>query len=223
MFIGQSIINKRLEDKKEPKQKSTSGSDDVDFKPQFAQNPGQQPTEPQKPNEQEENARLLDDDNIPNDKKKEAQQEVIKEHAKEDIQNDKKLEDLVAASNKVLFRCSTAAPLNPFPTDITVSLDKVAIVDREFFMNAEIHTFPISDINDVVVRTGIFWSTLHLIIESFQEDPLVINYLKTDDAIKARRLIQGLKICKDEGLKLTELAEDEIVQKVEEIGRAREP
>jgi len=224
--MGQTIFNKRQADKAAPDDPPKNrNTDDVDFASQnSAQNPGAQPTGPdERTLPKEEGTKIIQEENVPPNKAEEAKQEALKEHYKEDLQNGKKLDDLVAAANKVLFHCSTIAPLNPFPTDITISLDKVAIVDRQFFMNAEIHTFPISDINDVVVRTGFIWSTLELVIESFQEGPIEINYLKTEDAIKARRLIQGLKICKDEGLKLTEMTEEEIDQKVEEIGRAREP
>lgn len=154
--------------------------------------------------------------------REEAHQELQKESAKKEEESNQKLEELVEASQKVLFTVKTNAPLDPFPDEIIIGLDKISVVEREFFMSDIIHTYPIKDIKDAVVSTGPLWSKLDLTIEGYQGGTLSLAGVKTDDAIRARRIIQGLKICEDEGIKLTNLKEEDVVAKIEEIGKARE-
>lgn len=155
-------------------------------------------------------------------KEGEAKGEFLKETVKKEQQSEKRLDDLVEASHTVLLRVKSASFLNLFPTEIIIAPDKITVIEREFFGAEEIHTFPIKDIKEATVSTSPLFAKLELVLEGFHEGPLSIKYLPKEKALRARRLLQGLKICHDEEIELSHFEKEELCRKVEELGKAQE-
>lgn len=131
-----------------------------------------------------------------------------------------KLNRLVEQSKDPLLKVKTSIPFNPFPHSIIVDLNKVTIIYRYFFFSEQIHSVFVKDISDVLVETSWFFSTLKIIDVGFTENSIDINYLSTEDAILARKVIQGLIVAHKHGLDLARYQESDLAQKLEQLGKA---
>ncbi len=131
-----------------------------------------------------------------------------------------KLHKLVEQSKSPLLRVKTAVPFNPFPDKLIVDINKVTIIYKYFFFSEQIHSVFVKDISDVLVETSWFYSTIKIIDVGYTENSIDINYLTTQDAIKARKVIQGLIVAHKHGLDLSKYEESDLAIKLEELGRA---
>lgn len=137
----------------------------------------------------------------------------------ENGQHTQKLTDLVEQSKNSLLSIKTAKPLDPFPNRVVVDINKVNIIYRYFFSSEHIHSVAIKDISDVLIETGIFFSTLKIVDIGFTETSIDIEYLRTRDAIKVRKIIQGLIVANKSGIDLSKCEFPNLTNKLEELGK----
>src|SRR3989344_5279795 len=81
------------------------------------------------------------------------QEEKVPEES-ESEKNIHKFEDLVENTTTPLLRIKTAIPLDPFPNEIIIDINKVNIILRYFFSSKHIHSIYIKDISDIIVETS---------------------------------------------------------------------
>lgn len=157
-------------------------------------------------------------------KKMEGLEDAVKDSVKEDQKAKLKLEGLVNASTKTIFRTKTIFPDFIFPTEVIIDITKVTLIDHIFFFSKITHSVFIADITDVLVHNGIIWSTLEIVDAGFTENSIKINRLPRSDAQKARSIIQGLVITKKQDVdisKLSDLPTQELINKLEILGSAQ--
>lgn len=133
----------------------------------------------------------------------------------------KKLEDLADKSTDVLLKVSTVFPFTFFKNDIIVDPYKVNVVFREFFYSEHIHSIMIKDILDVVVETSLFFATVKIVDQGYTENSVNIEYLKKEDALELRKIIQGLVIAHRQAVDLSILHPAHIKDKAEELGKVK--
>lgn len=132
----------------------------------------------------------------------------------------KKLDDLAQKSQEPLLKIRTAIPLDPFPNEIIIDTNKINIIIRYFFASAHIHSVFIKDVSDVIVETSLIFSTLKLVDVGFTENSIDMSFLRNKDAIKARKIIQGLVVAQKNGVDLAKYEGEDLVLKLEQIGTA---
>ncbi len=133
----------------------------------------------------------------------------------------KKLEDLAGKADNVLLKVTTFWPFTLFVNDIIIDPYKVNIIFREFFWSEHIHSVMIKDILDVVVETSVFFATVRIVDQGYIENTIDIAYLKRDDAIMVRKIIQGLVIAHRQAVDLSVLSSSHIRQRAEEMGQVK--
>ncbi len=180
--------------------------------------------------DQEPNWRLYDDVPIahreptPEQKRMidDSYQEALKEVIKDQAKQRERFNSLVKRSSQTLYKIKTVFPYNFFPTTVSIDPQKVTLQIKNFFSSSEIRSIHIKNISHVFVDTGPFFATLVLIDQSILDDnvgKIQIPYLKKQEALKARRIIQGLIVAHKEEIDITKLSDDNVVRKLEEIGR----
>src|SRR5581483_9095212 len=92
----------------------------------------------------------------------EINKEVIKKEVTSQVEAEKKLDQLVAKAEKIIFKASAFFPLDLFPDEIVIDTEKVDIINRQFFMVKQIHSVKLSNIAEVSVETSVFFATIHL-------------------------------------------------------------
>ena len=95
---------------------------------------------------------------------------------------------------------------------------KVDLVYGLFFNSYDILPTLIQDITSVEISTGVFFAELQFKVRYYKNDPKPITYLRKDEALKARKIITGLIICKKNDIDLDGLDNQKIIAKLEELG-----
>ncbi len=131
-----------------------------------------------------------------------------------------KLDVLANKNSKVLFQIRSVFPFTIFPDDLVIDREKVSIVTREFFGSGRVHSFLIENISDLYVDTTMWLATIRFHDKYYAQNAVEIRYLKKSDAVRARRIIQGLIVAREQKVNLNALDEDELLPRLEEIGSA---
>ncbi len=138
------------------------------------------------------------------------------------IRHHKHLDALVSSSRMPLYSTSACFPFDFFPDQLSIEIAQVNVMKKSFFFTQHIQSIPIKNVADVFLQTSVFFATLKIIDSSYIENSVKIEYLKKDDACKARQLIQGLVIAHKEGIEVTGIPPKELILKLEQLGTARD-
>lgn len=148
---------------------------------------------------------------------------VIKESPpSQPLDDTAKLQNLVDRTHRVIFRAKTVFPFDFFPDEVIIDENKIDIVINIFFSSSDTVTIPFKTVQTAHVSTDLFFGTLTLNLEFSKENPVIVNFLKKSDAIKARRIINGLAICAKENINLSKFDIEVVREKIEEIGKTQE-
>ena len=160
---------------------------------------------------------------IPKDGK-EAQEigekQALRDTQKAEEKSKQKLDNLLQNAHKVVLSIKNTFPFVLFPDELIIDANKVDIIYNEFFSSSQAVTILVNDIADVVVETSLFFAALKITTKS--KDFYTVRYLKKADAIRARRILEGIILTLEAGIDLTSIDKGEIQSKVEAIGRAKE-
>jgi hypothetical protein len=148
---------------------------------------------------------------------------IVKEVAttEEEIEMAKRrMDNLIEGSDVVLLKLKSIFPFQLFPDEFTVDIHKVNLITREFFWSERVHSVMIEDISDVFIETSPFFATLNVVDKNFVETLVKISFLKKDEAARARRILQGLIIAKQQTMDVTHINPAELIPRLEELGKA---
>lgn len=135
----------------------------------------------------------------------------------------KTLKQLVNQSQEVLLTIKSIYPLDLNPDTITIDKNKVNIIRKELFGMENIHSILIEDITNVTVGKGFFTATLDIVDSTNYRFPqtYIVKHLNVNNALMARRLIQGLIAAKRQGVDLSGITGENVADQLEDLGRAR--
>ena len=131
------------------------------------------------------------------------------------------LNNLAKDEDPVMMSLSTVFPFQIFPTVITVEKTKVNVRDTIFFGSSDIRSILIADISSVEAQSSLFFSTLKIEKRMPPEPPMLIRYLKKDEALKARRIIQGLMVSVQNKVDVTKVSTSELKDSIETLGDSK--
>ncbi len=141
--------------------------------------------------------------------------------SEEKVKAVEEVNQLIKKSHQTLLKIKTMFPFTLFPDRVLIDQYKVDIIYGIFFFSEQVFTVPIKNVNGASVSTDLFFGRLLIEINGYNENPTAVKFLRKQDAIRARRIITGLVACDKEGIDLSPLSYEQVVHKVEEIGRAR--
>lgn len=155
--------------------------------------------------------------------KQEAITEGIKEAAKESVksetQNQQKLDVLLEKTEIVLLRIGNIFPI--LKSEIIIDSAKVTIIHRPFFFTESIHTITIKNLTSIYLQTVPFFATINLKDVNYIQNNFRVRWILKGRAEKARRILIGLMQTAKEGIDLKSLTDDNLAEKLEEIGKVR--
>ena len=120
----------------------------------------------------------------------------------------------------VLLKISAIFPFDFFPDSVTIDSDKVNVICRNLFGMQDISSVLVENISHVDVSTGVFTCTLHIIDSSNYRNPIdiVAHNLRHSDALRARKLIQGLITARKHNLNLPDPGSPDYLRECEKLG-----
>lgn len=131
-----------------------------------------------------------------------------------------KLRQAVGSSREVLVSATTVFPFTLFPDTITVDRTKMTIAHRTFFQVAEVSSFNVDDILNVAANVGPFFGSLSITTRFFEGEnkPCEVKYLKREDALKIKRILQGYVIAIQKRIDCSVFGRNELVQMLDQLG-----
>lgn len=155
--------------------------------------------------------------------------EAIKNEIKEEEKGKKKLEDIIEASQKTLFKAYSTFPFDFYPDSVKIELNKVIVNNKKFILGSQNFTLLPDDITDVTAFAAIFFASLEFKVKdkdiAGEEQLIKIRFLKPEDAFKAEKIIKGMLMAKKQGIDLNILADqkvEDLIKKFEELGKLSE-
>jgi hypothetical protein len=156
------------------------------------------------------------------DIKDEAHDEAVKEVVKKQEEAKHNLDVLVKKSTKTLFQAKARPILSLSSVDLIVDIDQVSIRHKDIFGPSRLISISIKDIASVAADIGPLYGSIKIIgVRPGDDTNHEITYLKKDEAIKARRIIQGLIVASKEGIEIAVFEPEQIVEKLETLGQTQ--
>ncbi len=132
--------------------------------------------------------------------------------------DEKTVEGLVRKSNRILVTISTHRfPFDLFPDTINVEEERVTVITRKFFSSSQVHSVDIKDISNIFINTAPFFAQLVIVSKTFTENEIRIKNLKKEEAVLARRIIEGLRIFESKQIDTSNYTKEELITKLEEL------
>lgn len=150
--------------------------------------------------------------------KQNMEQGLVQSADKKKSEDRRTVAGLVEKSNRILLSISTHAfPFDLFPNTINVEEGRITIITRTFFMTSRVHSVDIKDISNVFVNMAPFFAQLTIISKTFEANEIKINNLRKDEAVFARRIIEGLRTFASKQIETSSYTVKELVDKLLEL------
>lgn len=130
----------------------------------------------------------------------------------------KKLENLTSETEFVLHEVSAAFPFQLFPDKIVIDKSKITIVRNGLFYK-RIIPIPIQDTLTVKMTRGILFAAIDFEIKGYETNPSSVTHLWGGEAFTALIYMLGLIQAFKNGIDLSKIPNEKILEKLEEIGR----
>jgi hypothetical protein len=125
---------------------------------------------------------------------------------------------LVRKSNRILATISTHRfPFDFFPNTINIEEGRITVIIRNFFFSSQIHSVDIKDISNVFINMAPFFAQLVIFSKTFAANEIKIKNLWKNDAILARRIIEGLRTFDNQKIDTSVFTTEELLVKLEQL------
>lgn len=141
---------------------------------------------------------------------------------KHHVNDDSKLElaQTIQNAHEILVSATTIFPFTLFPDTVTLDRAKLSIAHREFFWTAEVMSIRIEDILNVTADVGPFFGSLKVYTRFFNNDkPYSISFLKRDDALRIKRILQGYVIALQKNINCSTMETKDLANLLHELGQ----
>lgn len=126
------------------------------------------------------------------------------------------VDQLVKSSNRCIFSISSMFPWNLFPSTINVEEGRVTFIFRQF-MASQSHSVDIKDISNVFIESSLFSATLQIVSRTYIQNDIKIGSLSKKKSIKARMIIEGLRMLLSHNINTSSFSINELLSKIEEM------
>jgi hypothetical protein len=145
-------------------------------------------------------------------------QEVAHSVEKDKIIDKNLVAELVKKSNRILVSISTHCfPFDFFPDTLNVEEERITVINRSFFLSSQVHSVDIKDISNVFVNTAPFFAQLVIVSKTFIKNEIKIRYLRKDEAVFVRRIIEGLRVFHGKQIDTSVFTKEELIAKLKEL------
>ncbi len=130
---------------------------------------------------------------------------------------------LLKGSQSVLFKITTILALSFNRNSLTIDENKVNLVHKGIVFGEHVHSILVENITNITVNIGFLTATLCVTDSSNSRFPVeyCIMNLRKKDALKARRIIQGLIATKKSKVDLSQMDAELAVYELEKLGEAK--
>lgn len=124
---------------------------------------------------------------------------------------------IITEKTQVLVRATPVRLFDLAPDEITVDINRVNFINREFLGGTYVKSILISEITDVIIESAAL-ATLK-IVEAHNKEVSSISQLKYEDADKVRNIIQGIIIASKNKIDLTKIPQEKLPDELDKLGQ----
>lgn len=106
-----------------------------------------------------------------------------------------------------------------------INLNEAEIVYQTIFGQYQTKTLLIQDIVGISLSSAFWFGGLKFIQKDNKDEPIEIRFLKRADAVRVKKLLQGLITAKKQGVslhRLIHISTKELIKKLEKLGEVEE-
>lgn len=130
------------------------------------------------------------------------------------------LSEAITNSQEVLFTAKTVFPFTLFPDTITLDREKLTIAHRFFIRVAEELSIRIEDILNITADVGPIFGSIKLQTRFFDPSkPYTISYLKRNDALRVKRIVQGHIIATQKKIDCSVFSGKQLAELLDDLGQ----
>ncbi len=145
-------------------------------------------------------------------------QDAVQSISKQKTIDKRTLETLITKSNRILVSISSHRfPFDFSPTTINIEEARVTIINRGYFYSSQVHSIDIKDITNIFINTSYYFAQLVIISRTFSENNIEVNFLWKNEAIRMRRIIEGLRMFKDNKVDTSKYTQSELLRSLEKF------
>ncbi|HEX8923632.1 MAG TPA: hypothetical protein VF828_02770 [Patescibacteria group bacterium] len=151
-----------------------------------------------------------------------SQDDVQKDIAEDHLKEETRLDAMIEHSQLELYKTSSIFPLDLFHDELAIELNKVDLSSHFLFLPTRTRSAFVKEIKKVTINRGLIFSTIEIIIDGAEDNPLIIHRLPKKEARKATNILEGLIIAAKQGLDMTKLKTGAAISdKLETLGSAK--
>jgi hypothetical protein len=124
---------------------------------------------------------------------------------------------LVEKSNRILASVTSLFPFDLFPNTVNVEEGRITVIVRNFFLSSQVHSVDIKNISNVFINLAPFFAQLVIVSKTFARNQIKIKFLKKDEAIFVRRMIEGLRVFESKQIDTSVYTKEELIKKLLEL------
>lgn len=126
--------------------------------------------------------------------------------------------DLVKISNRIVLTMhSHKFPFDFFPDTLNIEESRITVITRNTFFSFEVHSVDIKDISNVFINTTPFFAQLVILSKTYEGNEIKIQNLRQKEAVFARRVLEGLRVFKRNGIDTSTYSIVDLIAKLEEL------
>lgn len=148
------------------------------------------------------------------------QEEAIKNHYRKIETDHNRLDDMMSKSNRMILSIRSMFPWDIFQSSVNVEETRVNVIHRQFFAS-QVHSVDIEDISNVFIDTFLFFTTLTIVSNTFEENNIKVMKLRKKEADLARRLIEGLRMFKEKDIDTSKYSAKELIDELENLSTTK--
>ncbi|MBI3887728.1 hypothetical protein HY310_01525 [Candidatus Microgenomates bacterium] len=119
---------------------------------------------------------------------------------------------------RVIAKFKSAKIWMSSPHELIIDEHKVTIIRHAFLSPSLTRHIKLTDVANISMVAGPMFGSLSMYEKGFSTDPISVNRFWREDAVRARRLLEGLSVLASQNVKFSELTVDEIILKAEKAG-----
>ncbi|QQS44067.1 hypothetical protein IPM65_00475 [Candidatus Roizmanbacteria bacterium] len=122
-------------------------------------------------------------------------------------------------SKRVLLHRKTVFPFKLFPVHVIVDIHRVVVIEKTFLFADTIRTIPIANIQYVRCDRALLFGSIRIRTYGFSDREVVVKFLWNKDALRLRRLIEGLIICYEDNVDPLDFKDEDLCTCLENLGQ----
>jgi hypothetical protein len=142
---------------------------------------------------------------------------------KEKVPSDQ-LGHIAHEAQDILYEAVTVFPFRLNTDTITIDREKVTVASRPFFGAVQVVSMQIKDLVSVIASTAPLFGTVTLAARiPIQDCPMEIHYLRREDTLNIKALLQGYIIAMEKGVDCDAMPLPQLKEYLYKIGRSETP